>query len=211
MTCRIKWITRFINTSINSSVPFTTDRLIRTYILISDFNLKSSFYFDRCTDPSECNTFTSGLLCQACHVRDNTSIVIPTDPLDDSQPWSCSKCHNAVSNLEVEKKMAKLTDDIFNQECEDDEVKFTDFLMDQRHILHPNHFLMTSTRISWLKQKMLLSARQARNSIALDISISEQLEIADVALQLLKLADILAPGLTKVRGKKTTGIKPERT
>ena len=136
-----------------------------------------------------------------CPEKDSTSVVLPKDPLDDTQPWSCSKCQHAVSSEAIESKVKELEEGLLNQECEDAEVKFMDFLLEQRFILHPNHFLMTSCRISWLKQKLFQSETNARNSVVLDISISEQLEIADVAMQLLRLADILAPGLTRLRGK----------
>ena len=48
----------------------------------------------RCCDPTELNTYLSGLKCLKCPV----GYFLPTDTLEDSSEWCCEACGANVPN-----------------------------------------------------------------------------------------------------------------
>lgn len=89
--------------------------------------LQSGKYFwcqcARCSDPTECQTYLSGLKCQSCE----DGLVLSNNPLDHEAFWICSSCnHKTPSNI-----IMVLTERIF-EEVEaidsDDEEKLENFL-----------------------------------------------------------------------------------
>lgn len=54
--------------------------------------LKSGWYFDctctRCSDPMECDSFTSVTACLRCQVGN----ILPKNPLDPASDWFCHNC-----------------------------------------------------------------------------------------------------------------------
>ena len=59
--------------------------------------IMSDFYLDcecrRCSDPTECGTFVSGVTCEACEA----GVMLPIDPLDVYSDWACSDCDFVLS------------------------------------------------------------------------------------------------------------------
>ena len=57
--------------------------------------LRSEYYFDctcrRCKDVTECGTFVSAIVCEACG-ENSQHYMLPSDPLDEYSIWSCSHC-----------------------------------------------------------------------------------------------------------------------
>lgn len=58
--------------------------------------LRQTRYFSctcrRCEDPTELNTFFSGLVCRRC-----SNTVLPINPLDDQAAWACQECAHEMN------------------------------------------------------------------------------------------------------------------
>ncbi|XP_059095829.1 uncharacterized protein LOC131890495 isoform X2 [Tigriopus californicus] len=155
-------------------------------------------FCDRCTDPTECQSHSSAFICQKCppsnHGGQRPGVILPRNPMADESEWACQICNYTMTSDTADKLLHRLRDSLEATKCEDSEVKFKDFLRTNRDILHPNHYLMVACKESLFN----LKTSDAR---ALDISIADKLEAVDLGLDLLKLVDILEPGLSEMRGK----------
>lgn len=107
--------------------------------------------------------------------------------------WACQICNYTMTSDTAEKLLGRLRDSLEATKCEDSEVKFKDFLRTNHGILHANHYLMVACKEALFN----LKTSEAR---ALDFSISEKLEAVDLGLDLLKVVNILEPGLSDMRG-----------
>ena len=72
-------------------------------------------------------------------------------------------------------------------------------------ILHPNHFLVVSCKQSLFNLKVSSGgdfdlAYAAAAGGGSDVCVQERLETVNLGLDILKVADLLEPGLSKLRG-----------
>eukprot|EP00095_Tigriopus_kingsejongensis_P012348 maker-scaffold198_size266703-snap-gene-0.25 protein:Tk12348 transcript:maker-scaffold198_size266703-snap-gene-0.25-mRNA-1 annotation:"hypothetical protein DAPPUDRAFT_194440" len=154
-------------------------------------------FCDRCVDPEECGSFSSAFICQKCAPKgtEDRGLILPINPVEEESPWQCQKCNYSMTSDTVESLLSRLRDSLEATKCEDNEVKFRDFILSNRSILHPNHYLMIACKDG------LFNLKTSEASRAIDISIADKLETVEMGLDLLKVADILEPGLTSTRGK----------
>ncbi|XP_046657352.1 SET domain-containing protein SmydA-8-like [Daphnia pulicaria] len=145
----------------------------------------------RCSDPTECLTYLSALRCPNC----SNGVVLPERPLDEPETnWQCSQCPYKLTAAVVTQVIDKLKEEL--ETIEPDQVeKLEDFFSRHASLLHPNHFLLTRARQS-------LSTLYGRNErFLLNTMTSQQLERkVDICRRLLSVADIVEPGLTRIRG-----------
>ena len=108
--------------------------------------LKSEFYFDcmcrRCKDVTECGTFVSAIVCEACG-ENSRHYMLPSDPLDDHSIWSCSHCDFTLDVEVVARKVDGIQDEISEITMKHDTKLIEKFVEDYSNtILHPNHYLL---------------------------------------------------------------------
>ncbi|XP_057378366.1 SET domain-containing protein SmydA-8-like [Daphnia carinata] len=145
----------------------------------------------RCSDPTECSTYLSALRCQKCP----TGFVLPIRPLEEKEtPWQCSQCSYKLTAVVVNRVVDKLKEE-FEAIGPNEVEKFEGFLKRHATLVHPNHFLFTSARQS-LSQLYGRDERFLLNSLTM-----EQLERKiSICQQMLSVANIVEPGLTRIRG-----------
>ncbi|XP_046455422.1 uncharacterized protein LOC124202943, partial [Daphnia pulex] len=145
----------------------------------------------RCSDPTECSTYLSAQRCQKCP----TGFVLPIRPLDEKEmEWKCNLCSHKLTAVVVNRVVDKLKEE-FETIGPNEVEKFERFLKRHASLVHPNHFLFTSARQS-------LSQLYGRNEkYLLNTLTIEQLERkVAICRQLLDVADVVEPGLTRIRG-----------
>ncbi|KAK4012629.1 hypothetical protein OUZ56_024870 [Daphnia magna] len=145
----------------------------------------------RCSDPTECSTFLSALRCPKCP----TGAVLPIRPLEEKDTqWQCSQCTYQLTAAIVNRLINKIMEK-FEAIGPNDVEKFEEFLSRYASLLHPNHYLFTSARQS-LSQLYGRDERYLLNTLTM-----EQLERkVSICQQLMAVADIVEPGLTRIRG-----------
>lgn len=154
---------------------------------------------ERCQDPTEFGSMISSLLCSRCK-----GSVLPDSFVDEEDPeWKCEKCGKVVEGKVVEKITERLRKDLEDENCEDDYVNLKDFLLTNSSVLHPDHFLMTRAKEGLFA---LMTGNSSSSSSANGISVQEKLECVRFGMDLLKLADLLEPGVSKLRGKLLLNI-----
>lgn len=124
------------------TINYSTDPLLGTMQRLKRLeNTKSLGYCpcQRCSDPTELGTFSSGILCTSCPNQEG--ILLPEYSLNPESNWACTKClANKPSSF-----VTKLLDgDVVESVGRNREAFFRKF----GHTLHPNHFLMTGFKLS---------------------------------------------------------------
>ena len=113
--------------------------------------IKSEWYFEcecqRCSDPTENDTFVSALICEACE----EDYLLPTEPLDVFSSWTCGSCDFFLSCTDVEAKIDVIEDELSIATNKRDLKLLEDFV---RHysgqILHPNHYLLLLAKRNYI-------------------------------------------------------------
>lgn len=188
--------------TVRASVPIKKgEQLFTTYTLPLDGTndrrsvLRQSKMFEcdcpRCSDPTECLTFLSALRCPRCPI----GIMLPIRPLEENETeWQCSPCSYQLDAAVVTQLIDQLKEEFENIGPKDVD-KLEEFLSRNASSLHPNHFLFTSVRQS-LSQLYGRDERYLLNTLTM-----EQLERkVSICQQLLSVADVVEPGLTRLRG-----------
>ncbi len=99
----------------------------------------------RCSDPTELSTFTSGIYCLRCPNREG--ILLPEYPLNHESDWMCNKCSDRKSAkfvndlLEIAGKDLDDLDSSSVTECEA-------FVMKYEKVFHPNHCVLIQVKFS---------------------------------------------------------------
>ncbi|XP_046654958.1 uncharacterized protein LOC124348729 [Daphnia pulicaria] len=108
--------------------------------------------------------------------------------------WKCNLCSHKLTAVVVNRVVDKLKEE-FETIGPNEVEKFERFLKRHASLVHPNHFLFTSARQS-------LSQLYGRNEkYLLNTLTMEQLERkVAICRQLLDVADVVEPGLTRIRG-----------
>lgn len=100
----------------------------------------------RCQDPTELDTFTSGIYCLQCGLREQ-GVLLAEDPFSETSDWVCNKCSarqpasfiasiiETVGKELVGLKRGSITD------CEA-------FIRKYTKVLHPHHFYLTDVKMA---------------------------------------------------------------
>lgn len=142
---------------------------------------------ERCQDPTELDTFTSSLYCQKC--PSNSGILMAENPLEESSEWVCRQCgtrHPANYVAEIIESVGKELVALKKGSASDCE----GFLKKFSKILHPHHFYLTDVKMALCQMYGHLEGQSL-----VDLN-DETLEMKEsLALELLKLADVISPGI----------------
>lgn len=141
---------------------------------------------ERCKDPSELDTFISGLYCQKC--PQNSGILLIENPFDEASDWVCRQC----SDRQPAKYVAEIIETVGKEivalkrgsvsDCEK-------FIKTFSKILHPNHFYLTDVKMALCQ---MYGHLEGQNLIDLSDEMLNTKET--LALELIKLADAVSPG-----------------
>ena len=99
----------------------------------------------RCSDPTELGTFTSGIYCFRCPNREG--IILPEYPLNHDSDWMCNKCSDRKSAkfvndlLEIAGKDLDALDCGSVTECEA-------FVLNYEKVFHSNHSVLIQVKFS---------------------------------------------------------------
>jgi hypothetical protein len=148
---------------------------------------------DRCRDPTELGTMMSAITCQKCFAQNKGGYLIPRSPLEQDSQWVCNVCSETkspsfVQNLmeQVGKELVILKDGT-SKHCEK-------FLKKYENVLHPNHFYLAEVKMVLCQMYGHFQGQQILDLSDDKVSLKESL-----CLELLKIIDIIAPGMTRLR------------
>ena len=113
-----------------------------------------------------------------------------------SSAWHCTACGHEVTSALAFTLLDRLQNDLDASKYEDSLIKFKDFLRaNAGMILHPNHGLVVSCK------EALFYLMSTSESGSQGISIDDKLECVELGRDILRVADVLEPGMSKTRGK----------
>jgi len=158
-------------------------------------NIESQWHFEcaciRCSDKTECGSFTSTIFCQKC----KKGKVLPEAPLMQECNWICDKCGQAITSEEVENVVTKIEQSI-EKIPEKDVTKLENFLKIAEKILHPNHCLLVSVK------KNLFGLYGTAPGLQLQqlspAQITRKIQLAEEHVMVMEKID---PGLTAWKGQ----------
>lgn len=151
-------------------------------------------YCRRCMDPTELGTCLGAFICPKCKI----GTVLSSDPLNNNADWYCTNkksCQGYIlpsSSINVLNQ--RMTQEYERIDC-NDIVSLEQFLEKYANVLHPNHYL-------FLGVKLYLSQLYGKIDGYIIHNMSDELLIRKITIckDILKIFDILEPGLTKLRG-----------
>ncbi|XP_022900337.2 SET domain-containing protein SmydA-8 [Onthophagus taurus] len=149
----------------------------------------------RCKDPTELGTNLGALICPKC----KRGSVLPSDPLNCESSWSCNNKSQKCPGYTVTSKSMKLLINRIQSEIDEidcNDVKKMEYLLEKyRNVLHPNHYLCLSLKLS-------LSQLYGKiNGFLIHELTDELLERKiEICREILKIFDVLEPGYTRIRG-----------
>jgi len=101
----------------------------------------------RCSDPTELGTFTSGIYCSKCPNQEG--LLLPENPLVKLTEWVCNKCSDRKTEASIFEVMVDIEEDYgrldkpFNRtvvgKCEA-------FIRKYDKMLHPNHYYLVGAK-----------------------------------------------------------------
>lgn len=148
----------------------------------------------RCKDPTEMGTYFSAVKCKECA----GGYLLPVDPLSFNPIWSCNACdNNNVPNKSVDILVESIRDEIHEAEQVQSVVELLEGIL-QKHSnksLHPNHFLMVAV----LHSLSQYYGRVKGWSMG-DLSLDSLRRKEEICRKLLKVIDVIEPGLSRIRG-----------
>lgn len=149
---------------------------------------------ERCKDPTELGTFLSGLSCPHCKCVKHGAILLPQRPLQTQSPWECTLCNQTQSAKYVEDLIEKIGKELVElkrgsiKQCER-------FLKKYEDVLHPHHFYMIDVKLALCQMYGHLEGQKL-----IDLTDDELNAKESLCLELLKLVDVLSPGMNRLRG-----------
>ena len=188
--------------SVKASMPIGKGSLITTsYTFTLDStqrrrkHLKETKFFDclcrRCRDPTELGTHLSSLVCQKCF----RSFVVPEDPIKSDSHWVClDGCGLVVDADFIEQLLDGLQRqaDCLNYDDFSGLEAFTDCWS---HLLHPNNSILIAVKY-YLCQFYGNSAGFFLSELSAPL-LRRKIQLCR---ELLKLAAVLEPGASNLRG-----------
>jgi len=149
---------------------------------------------ERCKDPTELGTFLSGLSCPHCKSVKQGAILLPQRPLQSQIPWECTLCSQTQTAKYVEDVVEKIGQELVElkrgsvEDCER-------FLKKYDNILHPHHFYLIDVKLALCQMYGHLEDQKIIDLTEEILNTKEAL-----CLELLKVIDVLSPGMNRLRG-----------
>ncbi|XP_063903884.1 SET domain-containing protein SmydA-8 isoform X2 [Zophobas morio] len=157
-------------------------------------HLKISKHFDclcqRCSDPTEFGTYVGSIVCIRC--QDGKTI--SCDPLDRQADWKCEKCGFLVVSEEIAWRNESLKREV-SQLDKADPGSLEEFLDRYKTVLHEkNSFAL---QVKYALTQMYGNMEGYRLEELSDQLVDRKVQLCE---ELLDVAEILEPGLSRFRG-----------
>ncbi|XP_063243954.1 SET domain-containing protein SmydA-8 isoform X3 [Bacillus rossius redtenbacheri] len=162
-------------------------------------HLSSGKFFDcrceRCRDPTELGTHLGSLKCNKC----DPGLILASDPLDPGAAWRCTHCEFSTSGAAAARVMQVVREEAAALDWlppGEEAVEAREKLWRKyRSVLHPRHSVVTGARLA-LSQLYGRAEGYHLDELP-DILLERK---ADICRDLLAVADVVEPGLTRLRG-----------
>lgn len=99
----------------------------------------------RCKDPSELNSFASGIYCNGCPNQEG--ILLSENPLDEYSDWICNKCAGRKSITFITSLIKKVSDDGLALNLRSD-TEIEGYIHKYAKLLHPNNYFLSSLKLA---------------------------------------------------------------
>ena len=107
--------------------------------------LRQNWYFDcnckRCTDPTECGSNLSSLVCSKPKCR---GAVLPLEPLNGKSEWVCIECHVNLDAETADNLLEKAKQIASTQASNLEE--YEKCICKMGELVHPGHYLMVTLK-----------------------------------------------------------------
>jgi len=212
-----------LNLVVRASVPIKrgfhltscyTDSLTTTMIR-QDHLLTSKFFTcrcPRCTDPTELGTNCSAFICSSCPneaampkkkgkpgVKPKAPVihtVLPEDPCSASSNWVCKTCKKPLDPDYPTRMLSLVSEEADELESNNPTVKTCEeFLQKWAATFHPNHAIFINIKYALLH---LYGSEEKYELI--DLSPVHLLRKENLCRQVLAVADLVVPGISRLRG-----------
>lgn len=158
-------------------------------------HIKHSKFFEckclRCVDPTELGSYASAFRCPKCGGH-----VLSKNPLDDDSVWSCNNtgCNYTMQASAILLLLKRLTEE-YDQIDANDVKGYETFLHKYRNVIHTSHYLCLSA-----KHSLSQLYGKVTDYIIQDMPDSELNRKIEICRDLMKVFDIIEPGLSRLRG-----------
>jgi len=162
----------------------------------------------RCLDPSELGSFTSAFLCSSCPKEAKpkkgkadknkapTNIVLPEDPLSPSSNWRCMQCKTPMDSDYIARMLSVVSEEADELESNNPTIQTCEqFLEKWSTTFHTNHAFFLNIKYALLHLYGSEPGYELVNLSPIHIVKKETL-----CRQVLAAADILVPGVSRLRG-----------
>lgn len=149
----------------------------------------------RCLDPVELGTNFSTLLCttsSSCKKGLLTKTLLDSTSSEQSH-WKCSKCPSKLSDEDVDKLLSKYQA-IVNKSLPNIKAQ-EEFLQECKGVFHPTHYIPIE-----VKYQLCLAYGRDDGYKLHEMSQQEAHRKLELCQEVLKILNVLTPGMTVVRG-----------
>ncbi|KAK7080478.1 hypothetical protein SK128_005731 [Halocaridina rubra] len=141
----------------------------------------------RCRDPTELGSHISSIVCRECNVK--KGLMVPPGDIGDN--WICQECGNQVSNTAIE-TLVRAASAATSRMASDDTETLVDTMEHVSRLLGPQHYIS-------LEMKYSLFNAILREAVS-DISDENLQKVMRLSNDLLQVASLVDPGLSRFRG-----------
>jgi len=141
---------------------------------------------DRCKDPTELETYASGILCRSC----KHGVLLSADPLKEESDWVCNQCSQGKQSSTYVMTLIESIGKELIALKRGSVVDCEKFLQKHSTVLHPHHFYLTDVKMALCQ---MLGHIEEQN--LLDMTDAELSKKEALALELIKIADVISPGI----------------
>ncbi|XP_055836503.1 SET domain-containing protein SmydA-8 [Episyrphus balteatus] len=144
---------------------------------------------DRCRDPTEFQTYFSGMICVGDVGKECGGIQLPKDPLSAKTDWMCDTCPMVISGEEVRFLLTQINEDVERILATKPTILQLEALIEKlSQFLHPNHYQIFALKHS------LIQLYGTQSGFSLQVLTEEILEKKmKMCNELLAICDKLDP------------------
>ncbi|XP_064081405.1 SET domain-containing protein SmydA-8-like [Macrobrachium nipponense] len=143
---------------------------------------------NRCNDPTELGSHLSSISCKSCQSPDG--LLIP--PKTSEVHWRCHKCEAQVPSNAIQ-AMVRASSAILSKVDMQSTEEVTATLKHLSRMLGRQHYIVAELKLGMIQSIMKLPFRE-------DVSDDDLIRVMDASTELLSLAELIEPELSRFRG-----------